>query len=583
VIAQPSDLFILNAVVNAIRKKEHSMAHKILLAHPAFPKSTFWSFDRALEMSGRSATMPPLGLLTVASLFPDREFEFSLADENVQPITDEEILAADWVFASAMVVQQTSLERLVQRCHWLGTPVMVGGPLVSSCYEQLLERGFNPDVWFLGEAETLMPKFIKDLRRNDLRWVYAHVPAEPQEAAIRSTFGDESYVLMAALPDLSQSPGPRFDLLDLDAYHSMAVQASRGCPIGCEFCDIWVQFGRKPRTGPVERLLDQLDSLLALGWHGRVFIVDDNFIGNVSAARELIPALRSWQSSNGSPFSFSTEADVRLGDESGKMTEIRDGLVAAGFGGVFLGIETPSKAALKETGKQVNIARDGGDVAAGLIERVSRLQSSGLEVKAGFIIGFDHDPADIDDAMIDFIRRSGIPMAMVGTLGVLPGTALQARLLREGRYRGRLFGTQTHGFSLNYQPLDRTERSVLDQYARVLEATFGGRMEPYYERCETLMGRLPRAPQTGDRMSWRALRACALSFVHIRPLGPYLKFLMRTLLRRPSFVPFAVVLAAQGEHLHRLTNSALLEYRGRPIRTESSDSSIPSRPATAEV
>jgi radical SAM superfamily enzyme YgiQ (UPF0313 family) len=545
------------------------LSRKILLAYPRFPDETFWSFERALAMTGRSSTMPPLGLLTVAALFPARGYELELHDENLRAISDEALRDADLVLASAMVVQQEALEGLVLRCRELGTTVMVGGPLVSGCYEQLIDRGFDPDVWFLGEAEELFAEVIDDFERGALRKVYAHVPTADRELAVRTALGSDARVLRGPLPALDRSPLPRFDLLEPQEYHSMAIQASRGCPIGCEFCDIWVQFGRKSRTGRPARLLRQLDALKLVGWSGRVFIVDDNFIGNLNAARELLPELAVWQHENGEPFSFCTEADVRLGDDAERMEQLREQLAAAGFGAVFLGIETPSAASLAETGKRVNIARD-GDVASGLLARVQRIQRAGLEVKAGFILGFDNDPPDIDEAMIEFVSRSAIPLAMVGTLGVLPGTALQARLEREGRYRGRLVGTQTHGFALNYQPLHRSEHSVLEQYARVLDALFGDEMRTYFARCDQLMERLPAPPRTGDRLNKRGLRTLLRSIRDLRPRISYLRFVLRTLTRRPRFVPYAVALAIQGEHLHRLTQLALEEYRGRPVeRAES--------------
>ncbi|MFT7486177.1 MAG: radical SAM superfamily enzyme YgiQ (UPF0313 family) [Candidatus Paceibacteria bacterium] len=544
------------------------MARKILLAHPRFPENTFWSFDRALGMAGRSATMPPLGLLTLAGLFPEDSFDLKLADENIREISDESLREADMVLASAMIVQQESLARLVDRCRRLGTPVMVGGPLVSSCFEILRGQGLAPDVWFLGEAERLFPDVLRDLDQGHLRHVYAHVATEERAQQVRQVFGEEAHVLVEALPQLDLVPLPRFDLLELEAYHSMAIQASRGCPIGCEFCDIWVQYGRKARTAPAQHLLQQLDSLKSLEWRGRVFVVDDNFIGNVAAAKSLATQLCKWQEENGRPFSFSTEADVRLGSAKKDMTELRVTLATAGFGGVFLGLESPSREALAETGKRVNIDTD-GDVAQGLLERVHRLQAAGLEVKAGFILGFDQDPSDIDQAMIDFVSRSAIPLAMVGTLGVLPGTALQTRLKREGRYRGRLVGTQTHGFSLNYRPKGRSEHAVLEQYARVLDALYGNRMQSYYARCEDLMQRLPGPPRTGDRAGLRSCLALLRSFWTIRPRVSYLLFLGRTLLRRPRSLPYAVVLATQGEHLHRLTREAIAEYRARrPGRCE---------------
>lgn len=537
--------------------------------------------------------MPPLGLLTVAGMFPRDGFELTLADENVRPIDDEALAGADVVLASAMIVQRASLERLVERCRRLGTRIVVGGPLVSGCFEELRRDGFDPDTWFLGEAEELFGELVRDLRSGELRRAYAHVPDERRAERVRSVFGREARVHVAPLPSLDGSPLPRFDLIELGRYHSMAVQASRGCPIRCEFCDIWKQYGVKARTGGPARMLEQLDVLASLGWRGRVFVVDDNFIGNVGAASALLGELGAWQLGRrrfrlSDPmraalgprrvgrlrrrfrrdrfqFALTTEADVRLGGDGAKMTVLRERMAAAGFRGVFLGIETPSASALEETHKRVNVGRD-GDARANLLASVRRIQRAGIEVMSGFILGFDNDPPDIDRRMIDFVEEAGIPVAMVGTLGVLPGTALEERLKREGRYRGRLFGSQTHAFRLNYEPRGRSEARVLQQYADVLAALYGGGMSSYYRRCEIALRRLGQPVVTGDRLGWRELVAFLRSFAAVRPRWAYVRFLGRVLRRRPRHLAHAVVLALQGEHLRRLTAAKLGEYRARRAR-----------------
>ncbi|QDU65746.1 B12-binding domain-containing radical SAM protein [Engelhardtia mirabilis] len=566
---------------------------QILLVHPAFPRDTFWSFEHALEAAGRRATMPPLGLLTVAGLLPADRFELTLADENLGPTSDEAILAADVVFASAMIVQRQSLRRLVERCRRLGRPVVIGGPLVSACFSQLVEEGSGSAHFFIGEAEQAMGWLVEDLERGELRPAYAHVTDETRAQEVRDVFGPRTRCLVAARPSLDSSPLPRFDLLEMPAYHSMAVQTSRGCPIGCEFCDIWKQFGLKARTSATSRVLDQLSLLFTLGWRGRVFVVDDNFIGNVGAARSLLPELIRWQRDpkpcflpsdlrralgparerrllagwrrdrrRRFPFAFSTEADVRIGMDAPKLTEVREAMVAAGFNSLFLGIETPDSASLLEAGKRVNVGKQ-GDAAANLLASVERIRRAGLEVMSGFIVGFDHDPPDIDRSMVAFIERAAIPVAMVGLLAVGPGTDLEARLAREGRLRGRFGGSQTHAFELDFEPRGRSRGVVVEQYARVLHALYGPGMGSFYARCETTIEQLPAPPRSGDRLGRRELLAFLRSLVSIRPRTDYWRFLARVLLRRPRFLGMAVVLALQGDHLQRLTAVRLEEYRRR--------------------
>jgi len=564
---------------------------RILLVYPKFPRDTFWSFDRALRFSGRRSTMPPLGLLTVAAFVDAGEHELALVDENVAQLTDAELEWADIVLSSSMIAQRAALAELADRCRAHSTPLVVGGPLISGCWQQLRAGGFEADAWFVGEAEHVFPELLDDLARGRLRRLYAHVTDDDSAQALRASFGDDVLIHVGERPSLQDAPVPRFDLLDLGKYHSMPLQASRGCPIGCEFCDIWKQYGRKSRSAPARQLLDQLDVLFTLGWRGRVFIVDDNFIGNVAAARELLDELHAWQRKERRlflpevmrktlapkrlrrlerrfrrsrtvqfPFAFSTEADVRLGSTAPKLTAIRERMVAVGFNSVFLGIETPDPAALREAKKRVNLGHD-APTADSLLSCVRTIRAAGMNVLAGFIVGFDHDPQQVDRVLVDFIQRSAIPVAMVGLLGVIPGTDLERRLTREGRALQRLSGHQTHEFRLDFTPVGRTERQVLEQYAFVLEHVFGRGLRAYFERCRQVLRELPRPPRTGDRVGLRELRALAHSLVALRPRRQYWRFLAWTLARRPRFLGLAIVLSMQGEHLHRLTERKLAAYR----------------------
>ena len=189
----------------------------------------------------------------------------------------------------------------------------------------------------------------------------------------------------------------------------MAVQFSRGCPFQCEFCDIITIYGRKPRTKSPAQLLAELDALFELGWRSAVFIVDDNFIGNHKRALELSRALEQWQKSHDYPFWFYTEASVDLAEKP----ELIEAMVKANFLQVFVGIESPSAEALKETRKFQNLRRD-------QLESIHFIQSQGLWVMAGFIVGFDSDTEEIFQRQKDFIDKAAIPWAMAGVYRRLP-------------------------------------------------------------------------------------------------------------------------------------------------------------------
>ena len=323
---------------------------KVLLINPEFP-DTYWSFRHALPFEGKRCAFPPLGLLTVSALLPD-SWERQLVDLNVRKLTTADIDWADMVFATAMLVQKDSLKEVVKRCKARGKRVVLGGPYVTTTIEDLPDA----DHIFLGEAETTLPQFIDDLARGEAKRSY--------QATER--------------PPLSTTPLAHFHLADLKRYSAMSVQYSRGCPFSCEFCDIIEIYGRVPRTKSNQQMLAEFDALLDLGWRGTVFIVDDNFIGNKKNVRQLLPELAKWQKRNGYPFSLLTESSVNLADDEPLLADMRD----AGFRRVFLGIETPVAESLKEAQKSQN--------RGNLLDSVEKIQSYGMEVMAGFIVGKIH-------------------------------------------------------------------------------------------------------------------------------------------------------------------------------------------------
>src|SRR5437899_2438846 len=421
---------------------------KVLLLNPEFP-DTYWSFRHALPFEGKRSAFPPLGLLTVSAMLP-ASWEKRLVDVNVRKLKSSDIEWADIVFATAMLIQKDSLQEVVKRSKALGKPVAIGGPYVTTTMDMV-----EADHIFLGEAETTLPQFIEDLKHGEARKTY--------QASER--------------PPLSITPVPHFHLAELKRYISMSVQFSRGCPFNCEFCDIIEIYGRVPRTKSNPQMLVELDELRRTGWRGPVFIVDDNFIGNKRNVRRLMPHLAEWQERNGFPFRLFTEASVNLAEDDALLSE----MARAGFYRVFLGIETPVEESLKEAQKTQNR----GD----LLGAVKKIQSYGMEVMAGFIVGFDNDPEDIFERQINFIRKSAIPLAMVGLLNALPDTQLWRRLEREGR----LLGTDASGnnteCTLNFVTKMEPAR-LIRGYQEIMRTIYSPR--EYYERALDSMRRTAR-------------------------------------------------------------------------------------------
>jgi radical SAM superfamily enzyme YgiQ (UPF0313 family) len=502
---------------------------KALLVYPRFPPS-YWGFRYAVEMLRKRSAMPPLGLLTVAAMFPDH-WSLRVVDMNVTELTDADLEWADLVLTSTMVVQQGSLREVIARANRAGTPVAVGGPHPTSFSDDIA----NADHYLLDEVEESFPRFLADWEAGRAARVY-----RPEHK-----------------PDVTATPPPRYDLLDLGAYASMALQFSRGCPFNCEFCDITKLFGRVPRTKSNEQMLAELDGLYELGWRGPVFLVDDNFIGNKKEALRLLPAVAEWQRERGFPFDFYTEASVNLA----KLEPLMDAMVDAGFSMVFLGIESPNPEALRQTQKTQNTSRGDDDF---LLHAVTAIQEKGIEVSGGFILGLDGDGPEVFDAQVGFIQQAGIPMAMVGLLTALRGTDLYDRLEREGRLLAESSGNNVE-VTLNFRSeLDR--EVLIAGYRRVLDTLYDAGLEKYFERCWTLLRRLGERKRPRSRVRAAELGALVRSLrvqLFSRQGPAYLKFLARVLLHRPGQIDQAVRLAIKGYHFRKFTAQTLAAHEFR--------------------
>jgi radical SAM superfamily enzyme YgiQ (UPF0313 family) len=373
----------------------------VLLIYPLFPKS-FWSFEKTLALLDRKAMLPPLGLVTVAAILP-QEWNFKLVDRNIRQITAAEWDWADLVILSAMIVQKEDLLAQIQEAKGRGKRVAVGGPYPTALPQEVTDVG--ADYLILDEGEITLPLFIDAISRGESSGIF------------RS--GGEK-------PDVTNTPIPRFDLLEFDAYAEMSVQFSRGCPFQCEFCDIIVLYGRKPRTKSPAQLLAELDYLYELGWRRSIFMVDDNFIGNKRNVKLFLKELQPWMVAHEYPFSFATEASVDLAQDQ----ELMDAMVRCNFGSVFLGIETPDEESLAFTQKFQN-TRDS------LSEAVYKITRSGLRVMAGFIIGFDGEKSGAGARIVKFVEQTSIPTALFSMLQALPDTALWHRLAKENRLRSK--------------------------------------------------------------------------------------------------------------------------------------------------
>ncbi len=409
---------------------------KVLLLNPEMP-GAFWSFKETCKIAGTKALLPPLGLLTVAALFP-QEWEYRLADLN----TGKKLTTADWQWAdlvmiSGMIIQKLGVLALIREAKSRGKTVLVGGPYATSLPEAVLAAGV--DFLVRGEGENTIPLLL---------------------AAMSA--GEKTGVFQAAdKPDMALSPVPRFDLLNLEDYNILGIQTSRGCPFDCEFCDVVNLFGRVPRYKSPQQVLAELEALYRLGWRGGVFICDDNFIGNKDHTRAILGQLTPWMKEHDDPFGYWTQASVNLGQN----TEIIDLLTAANFGTIFLGVETPDEELLKLNRKYQNLSTPAA-------QSLTTITANGLTPMASFVIGFDHEKPGAGERICQFVEENHIPLVMLNTLYILPNTSLWQRLQAEGRLREVSTSGDVYQLGgLNYLP-DRPEAEILREYVQTVDRLY---------------------------------------------------------------------------------------------------------------
>lgn len=483
----------------------------ILLVYPQYP-DTYWSFRHALRFISKKAAVPPLGLLTVSAMLPEA-WNKKLVDMNVTRLQTQDILWADYVFISAMYIQKESVNMVIEECVKLKRKMVAGGPLFTQ------EFGNYPQIdhFVLNEAEITLPPFLDDLEKG-------RTPAK--------IYQTDKYA------DLSSTPVPDFSLLSLKDYASMSVQVSRGCPFACDFCEITSLLGHKVRMKHTTRFISELDALYNLNWRGAVSVVDDNLIGNKQQVKnDLLPAIREWMLKHKYPFNFSAQTSINLADDEELMTL----MIEAGFTSTFIGVETPDEASLDNCNKVQNKNRN-------MLGNIRKIQNTGFEVSAGFIVGFDSDTRSVFERQINFIQQSGIVSAMVGLLNAPKHTKLYNRLEAENRLTRDATGSNTD-YSMNFVP-KMNYMELLDGYKTIIRNIYS--TKPYYKRIRQFLKNYKPRNLGQSKIQFLSIIALLKLIVVIGILNKgraeYWKFFVWTLFRRPSLFPDAMTFAVYGYH-----------------------------------
>ena len=469
------------------------------MVYPECP-SSFWSFKHVINLFGKKAYLPPLGLMTVSALLP-KEFERKLIDMNTAELTDEDILWADFVFISGMIVQKDTSAAVIKRCKALGVKTVAGGPLFTSLHEKFEDV----DHFILNEGEITIPMFLEDLEKGELKRIYT--------SDIK--------------PDLKLTPTPDLSLINPTDYYIMPLQFSRGCPFDCDFCDIVNLNGRIPRSKSSEQILNELQAIHDSGFRGSIFFVDDNFLGDKNKTKELLRVIIDWKKQVNFKQLFFTEISINASDDDELLELMRE----AGFFLVFIGIETPSLASLQECNKLQNQNRN-------IVDSIRKFYKYGMEVTGGFIVGFDTDDETIFESQFKFIQEAGVSKAMIEILQALPGTKLYKRLEAEGRLLQTSSGINLDSTTNFVTKMDGTV--LIKGYKALVKKAYSPKY--YFERINNFLKYYE--PATIIPFNKRILPSLFKIYFIMKNLekGKFyvFKLLAETLLKRPKCLPAAL-------------------------------------------
>src|SRR5450631_2129521 len=451
-------------------------ARRILCVFPRYT-SSFGTFEYAYPLTdGVQAFMPPQGLLLIAAYLP-ANWSVRFIDENIRATSAEDFEWAEAVFVSGMHIQRQQMNDICRRAHSFDLAVAIGGPSVSACPD------YYPsfDYLHVGELGDATDDLIARLARD---------PSRPPQQVVLKT---------VERLDMTRFPIPAYELAEIRKYFLGSIQYSSGCPYQCEFCDIPGLYGRNPRLKSPQQITAELDRLLECGVTGSVYFVDDNFIGNRKAAVDLLPHLIEWQKKTGYVIRLACEATLNIAKRPEILAKMRE----AFFVTIFCGIETPDPDALKAMQKDHNMM-------VPILEGVHTINSYGMEVVSGIIMGLDTDKPETGDALLTFVEESRIPLLTINLLQALPKTPLWDRLARENRLVHDDSRDSNVEFLLPYD-------DVIESWRRCMEIAYqpDKLFARYTYQCEYTYANRLKVPVSDELKSWANIRRALIMLRNI--------------------------------------------------------------------
>jgi radical SAM superfamily enzyme YgiQ (UPF0313 family) len=415
------------------------------------------------------ASLPSLGLLTLAGLTPDK---FEIAYHEIADLKKLPNLPTDFdlVAISTFTAQFYEACDVADFYRARGIPVVMGGITVSSLRDQTREHCTSVVI---GEGEPLWPEVLKDFERGELKPFYT----------TKKEF------------DLADAPLPRFDLLDPEKYNRLTVQTSRGCPHKCEFCASSILLTPRYKVKPVEKVVAEIQEIKKIWPKPFIEFADDNSFVHHGHYKKLLRELAKEK------LRWFTEADVSVAEDDELLGLMRD----SGCQQVLIGLESPPvlRSSTAEGGRHANLngvelknnwkARQQHNYKAA----VAKIQSYGITVNGCFILGLDGDTPETFDHVLDFVRDAGLYEVQVTFQTAFPGTPLYSRLKREGRILRDNAWELCTLFDINFQPKHMSVAELQSGFLKLVKQLYSA--EETHERRAKFKRRLKASPHFGRK------------------------------------------------------------------------------------